>query len=100
MRRAHPGLDGAERMLHRLAADTHHFGRVIQPPLHGFEHGLMLPAGHSPPRARGALILERTLLTVRTPITMQSQPRARWLSSARSGVVRWGNGIRCSSHRK
>ncbi|MCY1364352.1 hypothetical protein D9M69_511510 [compost metagenome] len=35
---AHPGLQRAERVLHRLAADAHHLRCLIQAGLHRVEH--------------------------------------------------------------
>jgi hypothetical protein len=36
------------RMLHRLASLAHRLRVLIEPPLHGFEHMLMLPSGNAP----------------------------------------------------
>jgi hypothetical protein len=42
--RAHARLDRAEGMLGRLAPLAHRLGVLVEPPLHGFENMLMLPA--------------------------------------------------------
>lgn len=70
---AHPGLQCAERMLHCLAADAHHFRCLIQAGLHRVKHRLVFSATHSPLRARCALTFQRTALAVRAPLTMQLQ---------------------------
>jgi hypothetical protein len=57
---AHPGLDGAEAMLGRLAPLTHFLRMRVEPALHRLEDVLMLPSGDAaflagleavPPRA-------------------------------------------------
>ena len=71
---AHPGLQRAERVLDRLAADPHHLGRLIQATLHRLKHGLMLPAAHSALWARRTVLFQRAPLAVRTPVAVQLQP--------------------------
>ena len=40
----HPRLEGAEGMFDGAPADGHGVGHVIEPFLHGVEHGFMIPA--------------------------------------------------------
>jgi hypothetical protein len=54
----HPGLDGAEGMLDRLAPLAHLFRMLVESPLNGFEKVFMLPSGDSPLLAGGAALLD------------------------------------------
>jgi len=62
MRIAHPGFQGAERVLDGFPSNPHAFGSKVQALLHGFKHVFMFPAGHFPLLVGGALRLEGTLL--------------------------------------
>jgi hypothetical protein len=52
--RAHPSLDGSERMLRGLASDAHGPGRAFQPLLHRVEDGFVLPPLDAPLLCRRA----------------------------------------------
>src|SRR5512135_1477909 len=60
-------------MLDRLAPLAHGFGILIEPPLHGFDHVLMLPACDPALLARRAAVLERTGPACVGPIAAQVQ---------------------------
>src|SRR3954470_13308633 len=50
---------GPERMLDCLTALAHRLWVLVEPPLHGFEHVLMLPPGDAALLSRRATILDR-----------------------------------------
>lgn len=64
----HPGLPCAEGMLNRLAADLHHFWRLIKATLHRLEDRLMFSAANSSLWARRTAFLQRATLTVRASV--------------------------------
>ncbi len=68
VRRAHPGLDGAERVLGRLAPPTHLLRMLVEPLLDGLENVLVLPAGDAALLARGAAMLDGASLAGVGPI--------------------------------
>ncbi len=59
---SHPGLDGAEGMLDRLAPLAHLLRMLVESPLNGFEKVFMLPSGDSPLLAGGAALLDGAAL--------------------------------------
>ena len=61
VRRAHPGLDGAKRVLHGLAPDAHDIRSLIQAPLHSVDDSLMLPPLDAALLAGRALRLDRAV---------------------------------------
>src|SRR4029077_19225576 len=69
VRRPHPGLHGAERMLDGLPTLAHGLWICIKAPLHGFEQMLMLPSWNPPLWSGRTLGFERTILTARSPVT-------------------------------
>ncbi len=71
MRRPHPRLYGAEGMLNRLAADAHLMRVPIEPRLHGFEDGFVLPTRDPPLFSRCALAFQRAGLTGGGPVATQ-----------------------------
>ena len=71
--RAHPGLDGAERVLHGLPPDAHDIRCLIQAPLHGVDDGLMLPALDATLLAGRALRFDRAGRTGAGPVVPQGQ---------------------------
>jgi hypothetical protein len=73
----HPRLDRPKRMLNSLATGAHHLGGVIQAGLHGIEDVLMFPTGDRPLWTGSALILDRSTLTVRTPVPDNTNPASR-----------------------
>ena len=60
VRRAHSHLERAERMLDCLTALAHRLRVLVEPPLHGFEHVLVLPPRDAALLSRRATILDRT----------------------------------------
>lgn len=58
--RTHPGLEGTEGMLHRLAPDAHAIAGLIHSDLHGFQSRFMLPARHTALLAGCAHVLDHT----------------------------------------
>src|SRR6516164_1143938 len=73
VRRAHPGLDGAERVLHGLPPDAHDIWCLIQAPLHGVDDSLMLPALDATLLAGRALRLDRAGRAGAGPVVPQGQ---------------------------
>ena len=71
---SHPGLDGAEGMLNRLAALAHLLRVLVKSLLDNFKNMFLLPAGKPSLLARGASILDDTTLAGIAPITAQHQP--------------------------
>src|SRR6476469_6161605 len=59
VRRAHPHLERAERVLDRLAALTHGLRILVETPLHRLQYMLVLPAGDATLLARRAAVLDR-----------------------------------------
>ena len=59
---AHPGLDGAEWVLDRLASQTHLLRMLVEPALHRLDNVLMLPSGDQPLLGSGAGILDGAVL--------------------------------------
>ena len=59
VRRAHPHLERAERVLDRLAALTHGLRIFVEAPLHRLQYMLVLPAGDATLLARRAAVLDR-----------------------------------------
>ncbi len=55
---SHPGLDGAEGMLDRLAPLAHLLRMLVEAPLNGFEKVFMLPSADPPLPAGGAALLD------------------------------------------
>ena len=70
---AHPGLDGAERVLDRLAPLSHGLRVLIEPLLDSLEHMLVLPAADPALFARGALRLQGAGRADGCPIAAQGQ---------------------------
>ncbi len=58
----HPGLDGAERVLDRLAPLAHLLRMLVEPALHRFENVLMLPSGDPSLLGGGAVVLDGAVL--------------------------------------
>ena len=58
VRRAHPGLDGAERMFSGLAALLHGAGKAVEPRLRPLEHVLVFPSPDAALLARCAIALQ------------------------------------------
>ena len=65
---AHPELDGAERMLDRLAALAHLLRMLIKAALDGFKQLFMFPAGNSAVFVGGAEMLYRAALAGICPV--------------------------------
>ena len=70
---AHPGLDGPEGMLDRLAPLTHGPRVLIEPPLDGFKDIFVLPARDAALLARRALVLHGAASADVGPIAAQGQ---------------------------
>src|SRR6516162_7070427 len=68
VRRTHPRLHCTERMLDRLAAQTHGSRARIETLLNGVQHVLVFPAWDAPLRPGRASRLQRALRTRRRPI--------------------------------
>ena len=66
---AHPRLDRAEGVLHRLAPLAHPLRVLVEPPLDRLKNILMLPAGDPPFPARGAAVPDGTVQTCVGPVT-------------------------------
>ena len=58
--RAHPGLEGPERVFDGLSSHPHGLGHAVEPILHPIEHVLIFPALDDPPLGRRAPGSERT----------------------------------------
>ncbi len=69
----HPGLDGAEGMLDRLAACAHLLGVRVEPHLDSLKKMFVLPAGDAALLAGRTLILDGAGLTHLGPIAIQRQ---------------------------
>jgi hypothetical protein len=61
-------------MLDGLTTDSHYIGCLIQAGLHRVENCFVFPSCYATLWTWRALLLEWTLLAVRTPIPMQVQP--------------------------
>ena len=70
---AHPGLDGAERVLDRLTALPHLLRMLIEPALHRLENVLVLPSGDPALLCGGAGILDGAILADIGPVAAQHQ---------------------------
>ena len=73
VRRAHPGLDRAERVFDRAASSAHQVGVPLHPDVHRLDEMLVLPAGDPPFLAGGASALQRAVLAVVLPVAPQHQ---------------------------
>jgi hypothetical protein len=62
MCRAHPHLERAEGMLHRLTAPAHRLRVLIETPLHGFDHVLVFPSRNAPLRRLRTYAQHRTVI--------------------------------------
>ena len=74
VRIAHPGLDGSERMLDRLAPLAHLLRMFVEPPLDGLKNLFVLPARDPMLLACGALVLDGAVLADIGPVTAQGPP--------------------------
>ena len=74
---AHPGLDGAEGMLNRLAQLAHLFRMFVEPALHRLKNVLVLPSGDPSFLAGGAAVLDGAALAGVGPVAAQEQTAAR-----------------------
>ncbi len=70
---AHPGLDGAERVLDGLAAPAHGLRVLVEAALHRLEHMLMLPSADAALPAGSAAILDGTTGASGRPVAAQRQ---------------------------
>src|SRR4249920_2425661 len=70
---AHPGLDGAKRVLDRLAPLAHLLRMLVEPALHRFENMLVLPSGDPALLAGGAAVLDGATLAGVGPVAAQDQ---------------------------
>lgn len=68
VRRAHPRLDGAERMPGGLAALLHRTGKAVEPRLGSLERFLMFPSPDAALLARCAIALQRTIAARTRPV--------------------------------
>ena len=74
VRRAHPHLERAERVLDRLAALTHGLGFSSRRLLHRLQYMLVLPAGDATLLARRAAVLDRAGAARIGPVAPQLLP--------------------------
>ena len=65
---SHPSLDRAKRVLDGLSPDPHHFRCMIETRLHILKNSFVFPTGHATLRTGRAVLLQRTLLAIRTPV--------------------------------
>jgi hypothetical protein len=72
-KRAHPGLDRAERMLDRLAPLAHLLRMLVEPALYCLENMLMLPTADPTLLARGAAVLDGAALANIGRVAVQNQ---------------------------
>jgi len=68
---AHPVFDGPEWMLDGFAPLTHLLRVLVEPPLDRLKNGFVLPAGDPTLLARGAVLLDRTVLADVGPVAVQ-----------------------------
>src|SRR5258708_9221202 len=72
VRRPHPHLQRAKRMLDRLAASTHCIRISVQARLHGIDNVLVLPPLDATLRALRALSLQRAVASRVGPVVLQA----------------------------
>ena len=70
---SHPCLDRAKRVLDCLSPDPHHLRRMIESRLHILKNSFVFPTGHATLWTGRAVLLQRTLLAIRTPVSTDLQ---------------------------
>src|SRR5215469_15123269 len=70
----HPILDRAKDVLDDAAPDPHRIGHLVQTPLHGLDHRLVLPTGDAALLAGGAFGLHGAGAAVAGPVSAERQP--------------------------
>ncbi len=86
MRGAHPCLERAEWMLHRLPSQTHLLRRLAEAFLHGVNDCFMFPASDAALRAGRTVSLEQAASTRRCCIHIHDHAFIHCLETARHGM--------------